>query len=87
MCYGNEITNYGLGEINITLEIREILDNVVGEDMWALQIGDNTCFKSKTKEQGQCIMPSNKRFKAHEFAFGLPCVVRIERGTLFVEYY
>lgn len=87
MCYGNETVNYGLGEVNITLEIRDILDQAVGEDMWALQIGDNTCVKSKTKEQGKCIMPSDRPFKAHEFAFGLPCVVRIERGTLFVEYY
>ena len=87
ICYGNETVNYGLGEINITLEIRNILDLAIGENMWALQIGNNTCIKSKTKEQGQCMLASNKRFKANEFAFGLPCMVKIEKGTLFVEYY
>lgn len=87
ICYGNETVNYGFGEINITLEIRNILDQAVGEDMWALQIGENTCFKSKTKQQGKCTLPSGKPFKAHEFAFGLPCKVEIGRGILFVEYY
>ena len=87
MCYGNETVDYGLGEINIISEIRQILDQAVGEDTWALQIGENTCIKSKTKQQGKCTIPSDKPFKAHEFAFGLPCEVRIERGTLFVEYY
>ena len=87
MCYGKETVDYGLGEINIPEEIRNILDQAIGEDMWALQIGENTCVKSRTIEQNPCKMASNKQFKAHEFAFGLPCMVKVERGILFVEYY
>jgi hypothetical protein len=87
MCYNNETVDYGSGAINITQGIKGTLDYAVGQDLWALQIGDTICMKSKTIEPGQCTIPSNKKYKAHEFAFGLPCFVGVKKGILFAEQY
>jgi hypothetical protein len=85
MCYDSEIIDYGIGEINFTKEVIEILDTAIGEDLWSLQVGDITCIKGNTISKQPCTLPIDKSFMSQEFGFALPCKPEVDKAVLFVE--
>ena len=81
-CYNTAIVDFGLGEINLTKEVKLKLDGLLGKDAWLLQI-DQRCFSSNGLAQEKC-SPSESMSVVDIF-YPLPCQQKSAEGRLFVK--